>query len=241
VAEGCVDTAISVERSTGGSAFLRARGEVNHIFTYSWWKSILERPLALVTLLILSPLFALIAIVIRLDSPGNPIFCQERVGKGGRKFTSYKFRTMHANNDDREYQTYIRKYITENAAYQVDENGQRVYKVINDSRITRFGAWLRKTNLDELPQIVNVLKGEMSFIGPRPEVSFALEMYSQWHWERLSVAPGISGLWQVSQRKSLSFDDMVRLDIDYVRRQSLLLDAKILLLTVRTVLRGDGS
>jgi lipopolysaccharide/colanic/teichoic acid biosynthesis glycosyltransferase len=235
------DAHVTRDESARCLAAERTKGGINPLFTYLRWKGILERPLALVAVLILSPLLVVIAIVIRLDSPGKPIYCQERVGKSGHKFNFYKFRTMYTNNDDSEYRTYIRKYITDNTAYQVNENGQGVYKVINDLRITGFGAWLRKTNLDELPQIFNVLKGEMSFIGPRPEVSFALEMYSDWHWERLGVAPGITGLWQVSQRKNLSFDDMVRLDIDYVRRQSLLLDIKILLLTVKTVLRGDGS
>jgi len=183
----------------------------------------------------------MVALGIRLDSPGGPIFRQERVGKDGRRFTACKFRTMHINNDDREYRVYLQKYIIENAPYLVDQQGQGVYKVVGDPRVTKLGAWLRKTNLDELPQLFNVLRGEMSFVGPRPEVPFALEMYSDWHRKRLSATPGITGLWQVYGRKRLSFDDMVRLDIDYIQRQSLLLDAKILLLTIRTVLTRDGS
>jgi lipopolysaccharide/colanic/teichoic acid biosynthesis glycosyltransferase len=122
----------------------------------------------------------------------------------------------------------------------VDENGQSIYKADGMS-VTRFGTLLRKTNLDELPQLFNILKGEMSFIGPRPDIPFAVRMYKDWHRERLRVKPGITGLWQVSGRKSLSFEDMVRLDIDYINRQSALLDAKIALLTVRTSLSQDGS
>jgi lipopolysaccharide/colanic/teichoic acid biosynthesis glycosyltransferase len=182
----------------------------------------------------------MIAVGIRLDSPGNSIFCQERVGKDGRKFTAYKFRTMYINNDDREYRSYLRKYILENAPYRLDKDGCGVYKVVDDPRVTRFGAFLRRTNLDELPQFFNILKGEMSLIGPRPEVSFALDMYNDWHWKRLSIRPGITGLWQVYGRKGLSFKEMVRLDIEYIERQSLHLDAKILLRTIYVILTGDG-
>jgi lipopolysaccharide/colanic/teichoic acid biosynthesis glycosyltransferase len=175
-----------------------------------------------------------------MDSPGSPIFVQERVGKNGRHFKFYKFRCMPADNDDSEYKSYIYKYLLGNVPYRVDENGQGIYKV-DGAQVTRFGALLRKTNLDELPQLFNVLKGEMSFIGPRPDVPFAVRMYKDWHRGRLRVKPGITGLWQVCGRKNLSFEDMVRLDIDYVNRQSPLLDAKIALLTVRTILSRDGS
>jgi lipopolysaccharide/colanic/teichoic acid biosynthesis glycosyltransferase len=219
----------------------RVRTGVGRLLTYQWWKGVFDRLLALLAIVIASPIMVMVALGIRLDSPGGPIFRQERVGKDGRRFTACKFRTMHINNDDREYRVYLQKYIIENAPYLVDQQGQGVYKVVGDPRVTKLGAWLRKTNLDELPQLFNVLRGEMSFVGPRPEVPFALEMYSDWHRKRLSATPGITGLWQVYGRKRLSFDDMVRLDIDYIQRQSLLLDAKILLLTIRTVLTRDGS
>ena len=219
----------------------RLKREVCHLTLYQWWKGIFDRLLALLSIVILSPLMMLIAIGVKTDSPGSPLFRQERAGKDGHLFTAYKFRTMRMDNDDSEYKTYLRKYILENAHYRLDQNGQGIYKVIDDPRVTRFGALLRKTNLDELPQLINVLKGEMSFVGPRPDIPFALEMYNSWHRKRLSTTPGITGLWQVYGRKSLPFDDMVRLDVDYIEKQSLLLDAKILLLTVRTVLMGDGS
>jgi lipopolysaccharide/colanic/teichoic acid biosynthesis glycosyltransferase len=147
---------------------------------------------------------------------------------------------MYTNGDDRKYRAYLRKYILENAPYRVDNNGRRIYKV-DDSHVTRFGGWLRKTNLDELPQLFNVLKGEMSFIGPRPDIFYALGMYKDWHLKRLDATPGITGLWQVYGRKGLSFEDMVRLDITYIEKQSPLLDAKILLSTIGTILRMDGS
>ncbi len=217
------------------------KGGIHYHFTYPWWKGIFDRLLALLSIVLLSPLSVLIVIGIRLDSPGSPIFCQERVGKDGHRFTAYKFRTMHINNDDSEYKEYLQKYILENAPYRLDQQGRGIYKVVDDPRVTKFGALLRKTNLDELPQLFNVLKREMSFVGPRPDIPFAVEMYNDWQRKRLSATPGITGLWQVCGRKSLSFDDMVRLDIDYIERQSPLLDAKILLRTAGSVLTRDGS
>lgn len=220
---------------------LKSKRGAGHLLPYSLWKSVFDRVMSLVMVVALSPVLALVAIAVRLDSPGSPIFAQERVGKDGRRFIAYKFRTMHINNDDGKYKAYLEKYVLENAPYQVDENGQGIYKVVNDPRITRLGTWLRKTNLDDLPQVFNVLKGEMSFIGPRPDVPFAVRMYQDWQRERLNVLPGMTGLWQVSHRTKLAFDDMVRLDIDYIKQQSMFLDTKILLLTVKTVLIGDGS
>lgn len=214
---------------------------VHCMFTYPWWKDIFDRILALLTLVILSPLMALIVIAIRLDSAGGAIYRREQVGKNGREFTAYKFRTMSADNDDREYKAYLVRYIREDAAYMIDPNGQSVYKVIDDPRVTRIGALLRRTNLDELPQFLNVLRGEMSIVGPRPDIPFAVAMYKDWHRKRLSVKPGITGLWQVCGRKCIPFEGMVRLDINYIKRQSLLLDTKILLLTIGTILRNDGS
>jgi lipopolysaccharide/colanic/teichoic acid biosynthesis glycosyltransferase len=148
---------------------------------------------------------------------------------------------MYLNNDESEFKQWVSKAILENASYALDHEGKPIYKVVGDARVTRFGAVLRKTNLDELPQIINVLKGEMSFIGPRPEIPFAVDMYRDWHRQRLSVEPGITGLWQTCGRGHVSFDDMVRLDIDYIERQSPLLDAKITLLTVSTILGRNGS
>jgi lipopolysaccharide/colanic/teichoic acid biosynthesis glycosyltransferase len=219
----------------------RSKIGVGRISTYQLWKSISDRVSALLAIVILSPLLALIALGIRLDSPGSPIYRREQVGEDGHLFTAYKFRTMHINNDGHVYKAYITKYILENAPYKIDQNGQAVYKIVDDPRVTRFGALLRKTNLDELPQLFNMLKGEMSLIGPRPDIPFAVTLYKDWHRKRLRVKPGITGLWQVCGRKNLPFEAMVRLDIKYIKRQSLLLDAKILLLTVRTVLSRDGS
>jgi lipopolysaccharide/colanic/teichoic acid biosynthesis glycosyltransferase len=214
---------------------------VRSLSTYQWWKGILDRVLAFLAIIVSSPLVALIAIGIRLDSPGSAIFRREQVGENGRIFIAYKFRTMYINSDDHEYKSYLVKYVLEDAPYTIDQNGQEVYKVVDDPRVTRFGNLLRRTNLDELPQLFNVLKGEMSFVGPRPDIPFAVGMYKYWHRKRLGTKPGITGLWQVCGRKSLPFEGMVRLDINYIKRQSLLLDVKILLLTIGTILKRDGS
>lgn len=211
------------------------------VLTYLFWKGTFDRLLALLLLIVVSPLIVAIAILIRLDSPGHAIFSQERVGKDGHRFILYKFRTMHTDNDETQYKEYLRRFITEGTPYKVDEQGNALYKIIDDPRVTRFGAFLRETNLDELPQIINVLKGEMSFVGPRPDIPFAVQMYKDWHKKRLLAQSGMTGLWQVSGINRVPFDEMVRIDIDYIERCSLALDSKILLKTVLRVLRMDGS
>jgi lipopolysaccharide/colanic/teichoic acid biosynthesis glycosyltransferase len=161
-------------------AILESTG-VRRLFTYATWKGALDRVLALLSIVVLSPILVLMAIAIRIDSTGSPIFAQERVGKGGRRFVVYKFRTMNANNDDSEYKAYLTRLVTQGAPYAIDQRQRAVYKVVDDQRVTRVGALLRKTNIDELPQLFNVLRGEMSFIGPRPDIPFAVEMYTNWH------------------------------------------------------------
>ncbi len=213
---------------------------IGRLFNYQWWKDIADRLLAFASLIILSPLLLLIAILIRLDSPGNAIFSHERVGKGGRKFLFYKFRSMYSDHDDSEYYKNIELYVKENVITPPSKNGEGNANN-HDPRVTRMGRVLRKTNLDELPQFFNILKGDMSFVGPRPMIPFVVKMYNDHHKKSFSVKPGLTGLWQASGRKGLSFEDMIRLDLDYISRQSLLLDIKIVLLTVRAVLRGEGS
>jgi lipopolysaccharide/colanic/teichoic acid biosynthesis glycosyltransferase len=190
---------------------------------------------ALLLTIALSPIMAPIAVLICIDSPGWPVFTQERVGENGRRFRIYKFRTM-INADDSHYKEYLRKMIIEGIPYKVDRQGEAVYKIIDDPRITRFGALLRATNLDELPQVINVLIGDMSLVGPRPDIPFAVEMYDEWHRKRLSVKPGMTGLWQVSGANQVPFDEMVRLDIEYIERESFMLDTKILFKTTGLVL-----
>ena len=234
-------SAIPNTRKTQPKALVNKSYHRRRVFRYQWWKGLLDFLLALAALVVLSPVLIFIAIAIKIDSPGNAVYRREQIGKDGRKFTGYKFRTMKTNNDDTEYKQYIVKYVLENAPYKVDHNGQLIYKVTGDPRVTRVGAILRKTNLDELPQLINILKGEMSWVGPRPDIPFAVDLYDDWHRQRLVVKPGITGLWQVCGRRSLSFDDMVRLDIKYINKESIIWDMKIILLTIKTILIGDGS
>ena len=196
-----------------------------------------------VLLLILSPLLALIALAIKLSSQGPVIFKQERLGQFGRSFKCLKFRTMYANNDPKIHREYVQNFIAGKAEKQEAGNGEPVvYKIKNDPRVTPIGKLLRKTSLDEFPQFWNVLRGDMSLVGPRPPVPYEFEVYDLWHRRRvLEVRPGVTGLWQVSGRSRTCFDDMVRLDLRYAQRWSLWLDLKILLATPRAVFTGEGA
>lgn len=176
------------------------------------------------------PVFVLIALLIKISSPGAPaIFTQLRTGRGGRRFRMYKFRTMVPNAEELKKQ-----YMHLNELQWPD------FKISNDPRITPLGRILRKTSLDELPQLINILRGEMSLVGPRP-TSFSAETYKLWHTERLDVIPGLTGLWQIMGRAKLEFDDRLRLDIIYIERASLLFDAEILLRTVLAVFKQQGA
>jgi lipopolysaccharide/colanic/teichoic acid biosynthesis glycosyltransferase len=232
---------IAEENTTPTDTVVTNQIKYRPVFSYQWWKGKIDVLVAFFALLIISPCMLVIAIAIKIDSRGEIIYRREQVGKDGRRFTGYKFRTMQTDNDDSEYKDYLVKYILENAPYKVDYQGKLVYKVTGDSRVTRLGALLRKTNLDELPQFFNVLKGEMSIVGPRPDIPFAVNMYDKWHRQRLLVKPGITGLWQVCGRRGLSFKEMVCLDIQYINSRSFSQDVRIFIFTIVTVLRGDGS
>jgi exopolysaccharide biosynthesis polyprenyl glycosylphosphotransferase len=198
---------------------------------------------SLALVVVLGPVLAAIAIAIRLTSPGPIIFRQERLGQHGRTFTLYKFRSMYAKCDPRLHVEYVKRFIAGTAEAHADAgtNGV-VYKLTRDPRVTPVGAFLRRTSLDELPQLFNVLKGEMSLVGPRPPIAYELEAYDLWHRRRvLEAKPGITGLWQVTGRSRMRFDDMVRLDLEYAKAWSLWLDLKILLRTARVVLSGAGA
>lgn len=199
--------------------------------------------LSLLLLLAISPLFLLIAVAVKLTSRGPVFFCQDRVGQFGKTFTFLKFRSMYVNNDSAVHREYVTKLIAQDEkAPGGAEKGDVVYKLTNDRRITRLGAFLRKTSLDELPQLINVVKGEMSLVGPRPPIPYELAAYKTWHRRRvLEVKPGITGLWQVTGRSSVRFDEMVRLDLRYATSWSPLLDIKILLRTPMAVIRGAGA
>ena len=202
-------------------------------------KNILDILGCSIVLLLCSPVFLVIAVAIKITSEGPVFFRQERMGLNGETFTLLKFRSMYTDCDHKRHQAYIEKYIGEQKNAAVEPG---VFKLSNDPRITPIGRWLRKTSLDELPQLINVLKGEMSLVGPRPPIPYEYDLYDIWHKRRLlSCKPGITGLWQVMGRSRTTFDDMVRLDLKYIGEWSLWLDIKIILKTPKAVLNGKGA
>jgi len=198
---------------------------------------------SIAALIFCSPLFVVISLAIKLTSKGTVLFKQQRVGRYGLRFTFLKFRSMECVNDPSIHREYIRRFIAGEAdSARVGNNQHAVYKIQDDPRVTRIGKFLRKTSLDELPQLFNVLKGDMSLVGPRPPIPYEMDEYQIWHRRRvLEAKPGITGLWQVNGRSRLKFDDMVRLDLQYAKTWSLWLDIKILLQTPRAVLFGAGA
>ncbi len=190
----------------------------------------------------LAPIWILIALGIKLDSRGAILFKQERVGMDGRKFLCYKFRTMKADADESVHRESYRKNIKGLTEANAGSDENPVFgKVRNDPRVTKFGKFLRRTSLDELPQFLNVLRGDMSVVGARPPIPYEVEDYQIKHRRRLDMKPGITGLWQVSGRNRLTFEEMVQIDLYYIENWSLWLDLKIILLTLPAVLRGDGA
>jgi lipopolysaccharide/colanic/teichoic acid biosynthesis glycosyltransferase len=221
---------------------------------YLAWKRLLDILVAGSLLLVLLPVMALIALLIMLDTPGPAIFRQKRVGLqprmvGGQRiyeigtFTMFKFRTMYRGNDSEAHRRFVQAYIRNDQEEMAEQQGgeTQVHKLVNDTRVTRLGRFLRKTSLDELPQFLNVLRGEMTLVGPRPPIPYEVDMYESWHHRRLWAIPGITGLWQVTGRSSVSFDEMVKLDLEYIEHQSLGLDVKILFMTPLAVFRGKGA
>ncbi len=208
---------------------------------YATWPQILKRTmdlsLSLLGLTLLAPFMLAAAIAIKLDSPGPVFFRQERVGLNGRVFRMWKFRSMYTNADSVQHQEYLKRLIRNGEAHSVDAEGKPVFKIAHDPRITRVGRFMRRTSIDELPQLFNVFSGDMSLVGPRPPLEYEVNEYRDWHMERLNIRPGITGLWQVSGRSRLSFDQMVELDIAYIERWSLLLDLTILIRTIPVVLK----
>lgn len=194
-------------------------------------------------LLSLSPIYGLIALAIKLTSKGPVFFKQARLAQFGSRFQCFKFRTMYVDNNPKIHQDYIARFIAGQGESVPNAEGKpAVFKITNDPRVTPIGRFLRKTSLDELPQFWNVLRGEMSLVGPRPPVPYEFKIYNIWHRLRvLEVKPGVTGLWQVSGRSRMSFDDMVRLDLRYSQSWSLWLDVKILMATPRAVLTGEGA
>jgi exopolysaccharide biosynthesis polyprenyl glycosylphosphotransferase len=194
-------------------------------------KSAFDRTVSLVALVLLAPVCLVIAALVRLDSPGPAFFRQQRVGRGGSTFTLWKFRSMHADAE-RELEALIESN---------EHAGSPVFKMRADPRVTRVGRFLRRTSLDELPQLLNVLRGQMSLVGPRPPLPSEVEQYGRHVHRRLLVRPGLTGVWQVSGRSELSWEESVRLDLHYVENWTLWFDISILCRTVRAVARARGA
>lgn len=198
---------------------------------------------AFIGCIVFSPLMILIAALVKLSSKGPIIFKQERLGFLGEKFWFFKFRSMYHGCDDGCHKTYIKDLIENNIKDNNEScQGNKIYKIECDNRITPIGRFLRKTSLDELPQFFNVLKGDMSLVGPRPPIPYEVKHYQKWHLQRvLEVKPGITGLWQVNGRSRTTFDEMVRMDIAYLNNYSLWLDIKIIMKTISVVFTGKGG
>lgn len=199
-----------------------------------FYRHYVKRPVdsaaSLLGLVLLSPLFGLIALLIKLDSPGPVFFRQKRVGKSGREFWFFKFRSMVQDAEAKKSEL-----------MHLNELEGPVFKISDDPRVTRIGGFLRRTSLDELPQLINVLRGDMSLVGPRPPLPNEVEKYEGWQRQRLDVVPGITCLWQISGRNHIGFTEWMRLDIEYIRKQSLTLDVKILARTVPAVVSRKGA
>ncbi len=216
-------------RRVGDQIALSLRAPNDHLMSLGV-KSCFDRAVAAALLIVLSPLLLVVAVVIRMGSHGSPIFRQVRTGRDGRPFTMYKFRTMVVDAETRLAD--LRRH---------NEGAGPLFKLRDDPRITRCGRVLRRASIDELPQLVNVLKGDMSLVGPRPALPAETSQYSEWVWRRLHVKPGLTGLWQVSGRSALSWEDSVRIDLQYVNNWNLRLDLAILARTVRAVVARDGA
>jgi lipopolysaccharide/colanic/teichoic acid biosynthesis glycosyltransferase len=202
-------------------------------------KRLMDLGLCLLAMPIFLPLMAVIWLLVRLDSPGPAIFVQERVGLRGRRIRLYKFRTMHQHFDRSAHEAFQRSFVSGRLADS--ERDGRDHKPFDRARVTTVGHILRTTSLDELPQLFNVMRGDMSLVGPRPNLTWEVEEYQPWHLRRLEVLPGITGLAQVNGRSSLSFDKIVEYDIQYIEQRGIRLDLKILWWTLPVVISRDGA
>lgn len=229
--------AYSATAAAEQSAVVREVDLADHPAVHSRIKRAFDTVGAAALLIVSAPLLALIALAIRLDSGGSALLRQPRCGLRGRTFTCLKFRSMHDGADDAPHREYVRGLVT-GAAEARKSNG--VFKLADDARVTRVGTWLRRTSLDELPQLWNVLVGDMSLVGPRPPLPYEVELYDERQWGRLRCRPGLTGLWQVSGRNRLSYRDMCDIDLKYLEEWSPGLDFRILLRTVPVVFLNSG-
>src|SRR3974377_478796 len=202
-------------------------------------KRAMDIALCLLLLPVALPIMAVSALAIYFNSPGPVIFVQARIGKGGRLFRMYKFRTMVCGSDDSNCRAFMQAFVR--GQLGPEDEDQEIFKPVRGPQITRVGRVLRKTSIDELPQIINVLRGEMSWVGPRPNVPCEVEVYRPWHHERLELLPGVTGLAQVRGRSCIKFDTIVNYDIEYLEKQSLMLDLKILWWTLFAVINKYGA
>jgi exopolysaccharide biosynthesis polyprenyl glycosylphosphotransferase len=212
--------------------------------SYSGWyrasKRLFDLVIASLLIVALLPVLIVCAVLVWRSSPGPVIFRQPRVGVRGREFMFLKFRSMRVDADPALHRDYVAKFINGQAEQQQAANGS-MFKLVEDPRVTPIGSFLRRTSLDELPQLFNVVRGNMSLVGPRPPIPYELEHYRPEHLRRLAVKPGITGLWQVSGRSHTTFEEMVALDLEYIRRASFLTDLRLLIRTIPVVFAQHGA
>lgn len=232
-----IDVKVYIEKFCGIPAIRMCAQQNGWVFNKL--KHALDAMIALPAFLILLPFFMAIGAAIKLNSRGPVFFKTKAVGKGGNEFLMYKFRSMEVATDNGIHKEYVSRLIK--GEFQYAENEEKVFKVTEDPRITSVGRLLRKYSIDELPQIINVLKGEMSLVGPRPCLPYEYELYEEWHKKRLSVRPGITGLWQVAGRSAVTFEDMVLLDLYYVYNRNIVMDFNIMYETIFAVLDKSGA
>lgn len=206
---------------------------------YQSVKRMVDIGLCIIALPVLLPVLLLCVLAIYIDSGSPILFLQDRIGKGGKPIRIFKFRSMKASHHDRSSHSFMKAYVR--GEVQQGQEGNQTFKAVTEDQVTRVGRLLRRTSLDEIPQLINVLKGEMSIVGPRPNVPWEIEEYRPWHHERLEVLPGITGLAQVKGRSSITFNTLVRYDIQYIEKQSLALDIKIILWTIKSVMLSKGA
>ncbi len=198
-------------------------------------KRTMDVVLALVALIVLLPLLAAIAVAVKINSSGPVLFKQERLGRGRKPFTMYKFRSMGVDSGDALHREAVKR-TAESTRREIG-----VFKSLEDPRVTRVGRFIRTWNLDELPNLLNILRGEMSIVGPRPALGYELPYYKDWFFKRFSVRPGLTGLWQVKRADAEDFDEMIRMDVDYTERMSVWLDLKLIALTIPSIIREKGT
>ena len=211
---------------------------------YEFVKRIQDTVMAVAALILLAPVWLLIAVAVKLSSPGPAIFRQKNaIGRYGKPIVMYKFRTMTADNDTSQHQEAIKRFVRGESLDKIKKNGKEVpiYKLTGDPRVTRFGRFLRKTGLDEIPQLINVIQGDLSIVGPRPPLDYEFAHYTERHKRRLDVLPGITGLYQVTARSQVPFEKMVEIDLEYIGNRSYWLDLKIMLKTPLVLLTAMGA